>query len=289
MWTRIREYLDEKLIRPFRESHAPVQELALGSSVGMFWAMTPLVGIQMYLVTMSWLVMKLVRQRINLAVALAMVWISNPITMGPLYYAFYKAGYITFDMLGLNPMVITFANFEGVLKQAMKEDLIQGLILWGEFLLNDLGWPTMVGGLIIAIPCAVVAYPITKNLVNKHRAKLARKEGLTLELWEAKHIHTFREILKIEKEEHLVEAHAMEAAAHPEEYLPFAKKTGTKKKSTPARKKSARTPSTGKSDATGKKTATTGKKKGTSRPGNSRGTGKTGGKKGSPQRRARTA
>ncbi|MCB1137578.1 MAG: DUF2062 domain-containing protein, partial [Leptospiraceae bacterium] len=103
MWSKIRQILDEKLIRPFRESHAPVQELALGSSIGMFWAMTPLVGIQMYLVTMTWLLMKLLGRKINLAVALAMVWISNPITMGPLYYAFYKTGYIAFDLMGLNP------------------------------------------------------------------------------------------------------------------------------------------------------------------------------------------
>ncbi len=231
MWQKIRGYLDDKLIRPFRESHAPVQELALGSAVGMFWAMTPLVGIQMYLVTMSWLGFKTLRWKMNLAVGLGMVWISNPLTMGPLYYAFYKAGYITFDLLGLNPLVITFENFEGVLKTALAQDnLIASLKTWGEFLLNDLGWPTMIGGLLLAIPSAIASYPVTKNLVNKHRSNLAKKEGLTLEEWEAKHIHTFRDILKIEKEEQLAEKHSMEAARHPEDYLALARKTTGKKK-----------------------------------------------------------
>lgn len=244
MWQKIRAYLDEKLVRPFRESHAPVQELARGGAIGMFWAMTPLVGVQMYLVTMSWLLLKLVRWKMNLAVGLAMVWISNPITMGPMYYAFYKIGYITFDMLGLNPMVITFENFEGVLKTAMSQNLLDGLMTWGQFLLNDLGWPTMVGGLILAIPSAVATYPVTKRMVNKHRSNLARKEGLTLEEWEARHIHSFRDILKIEKEEHESERHSMEAARHPEEYFALSKKTpksskrSTTQKKKPSKKKS---------------------------------------------------
>ncbi len=251
MWQKIRGYLDEKLIRPFRESHAPVQELALGSAVGMFWAMTPLVGIQMYLVTMSWLGFKLLRWKMNLAVGLAMVWISNPITMGPLYYAFYKAGYITFDLLGLNPMVITFENFEGVLKTALaQESLIASLKTWGEFLLNDLGWPTMVGGLLMAIPSAIASYPVTKRLVNKHRSNLARKEGLSLEDWEAKHIHSFRDILKIENEEHQVEKHSMEAARHPEEYLAFARKKASRKS---ARSKSSSKKSGGKKSPNSRK------------------------------------
>ncbi|MBU45627.1 MAG: hypothetical protein CMN76_20635 [Spirochaetaceae bacterium] len=223
MWQKIRAILDEKLVRPFRESHAPVHELALGSSIGMFWAMTPLVGIQMYLVTMSWLIMKVVKHRINLAVGLAMVWISNPITMGPMYYAFYKTGYIAFDLLGLNPLVITFENFKAVLDKALSQSLLDGLMTWGAFLLNDLGWPTMVGGVLIATPAAIATYPVTKRMVNRHREKLARKEGLSLEQWEAKHIHTFKEILAIEKQEHLSEQQSMEAARHPEEYLALAR------------------------------------------------------------------
>ena len=230
MWQKIRAYLDEKLVRPFRESHAPVKELALGSAVGMFWALTPLVGIQMYLVTMNWLLFKFIKQKFNLAVALAMVWISNPITMGPLYYAFYKTGFHTFDLLGLNPLVITFENFQAVLTKAMQQKLLDGLITWGEFLLNDLGWPTLIGGYIIAIPFAIASYPVTKRMVNNHRTRLAAKEGLTLEQWEQKHIHTFREILAIEKAEHEQEA----------ELLATANATATPGKKKSSKKSSAR-------------------------------------------------
>ena len=172
--------------------------------------------------------------------------------MGPLYYAFYKTGYIAFDLMGMNPMVITFDNFQAVLLEAMKQDLLEGLKTWGEFLLNDLGWPTMFGGIVIATPLAIASYPVTRRMVNRHRTNLARKEGLTLEEWEAKHVHTFRDILKIEKEEHVAEKHMMAAAAHPEQYLALGPAPGKKSES---RKKSQRPGARKKKSSTAKQTA----------------------------------
>lgn len=44
-----------KLIIPMIRSKNPPEITARGSMVGMGWAMTPLVGIQMYLAFMTWL------------------------------------------------------------------------------------------------------------------------------------------------------------------------------------------------------------------------------------------
>lgn len=69
--------------------------IALGAAIGMFIAMTPTVGIQMLLVlllavaTRRWF-------RFNKVAALLMVYVSNPLTVVPIYWFSYKVGTIYF-------------------------------------------------------------------------------------------------------------------------------------------------------------------------------------------------
>jgi glycerate kinase len=64
---------------------------------GLWISMLPIVGIQMVVV---FLVSLLVRANLPLIVALQ--WISNPLTMGPIYFADYKIGMILLKLLGLD-------------------------------------------------------------------------------------------------------------------------------------------------------------------------------------------
>ena len=64
---------------------------------GLWISMLPIVGIQMLVV---FLISLLVRANLPLIVALQ--WISNPLTMGPIYFADYKIGMILLKLLGLN-------------------------------------------------------------------------------------------------------------------------------------------------------------------------------------------
>ena len=65
----------------------PPYRLAMGVALGVFIAFTPTVGIQMMLgAFFAWVL------RANKAVAVAVVWISNPVTTVPMYYGCYKVG-----------------------------------------------------------------------------------------------------------------------------------------------------------------------------------------------------
>lgn len=82
-WKRTKHFCIHNILH----ADDPPHTLALGIAVGMFVALLPLIGIQMGLaLVVAWLV------KANKAVAVALVWISNPITMVPLYYPGYWLG-----------------------------------------------------------------------------------------------------------------------------------------------------------------------------------------------------
>ncbi len=66
--------------------------------VGLIIALMPLVGLQMFLVFFLALGF-----RANLPVIVALQWISNPLTMGPIYYADYKIGMAIMELFGVSP------------------------------------------------------------------------------------------------------------------------------------------------------------------------------------------
>lgn len=59
--------------------------------------MLPIVGIQMIVVFFVSLLV-----RANLPLIVALQWISNPLTMGPIYFADYKIGMTLLKLIGVN-------------------------------------------------------------------------------------------------------------------------------------------------------------------------------------------
>ncbi|GIX42617.1 MAG: hypothetical protein KatS3mg129_2350 [Leptospiraceae bacterium] len=198
MIKKIIQLFYKKIILPLKEVHAPREEIALGASIGMFWAINPLVGIQMYLVTMTWLIFKFFNIRFNLPIALAMVWITNPLTMPIFYYTFYITGIYFSKLFNVNFVILSFDKFKMVIERTTSLGFIDGIWYWIQFLLDDFGIPALIGGLVWAIPLSILTYPIVFRFITKHRTELAKKEGITLEEWEKKHIHSLKEILQSE-------------------------------------------------------------------------------------------
>ena len=72
----------DQVVKPVVISVSPLNEVALGMSIGMFVGMTPTVGIQMWIVFILWLIAKyLFKIRFDLIIGTAIVWVSNPFTM----------------------------------------------------------------------------------------------------------------------------------------------------------------------------------------------------------------
>lgn len=84
----------KRLIRPLIHSRATPEYKARGVAVGLAWAFTPLVGIQMGLVTFTWGVCRSFKWGFSLPLALAWTWVTNVVTMVPIYYVFYVVGQI---------------------------------------------------------------------------------------------------------------------------------------------------------------------------------------------------
>lgn len=146
--------------------------IALGGAIGMFFALTPTMGIQMFLV----LLLAVLTRRwftFNKVAALLMVYVSNPLTALPIYWFNYKLGTIYF------PGTTSRKEFEALLQY-------DGLAeWWASFthLFRDVGVPLVAGSLVMATCCGLATYPILlrviRNLRRAERAALKAQKRAT--------------------------------------------------------------------------------------------------------------
>ena len=181
MKKKIVKLFEEKLINPVLHSRSPVSEVSLGVAVGVFLGLTPTVGVQMYLVALTWSIYRYIfRRHFNLPVGVAMVWISNPLTMVPLYYLFLVTGYWILETQN----GLTYKSFEGTLTRISETAGTSDKILGGiHFLLIDIGWPMVIGGFVYGVPGFLISYFVTKRIVISHRKRQARIAGMSYEDW----------------------------------------------------------------------------------------------------------
>jgi len=150
--------LEEKLVQPFRVARGSPKAMARGVSMGLWVSFTPTVGFQMLIVALL-----AVPLRANVAVALAMVWISNPITVIPLYFAYYWLGTI---VLGVPPLL--YADLRGLLRALFATDP-GSIVAAFRTLGTEVGLPMLVGSFWIATVAAALAYPMTLRWARRRR------------------------------------------------------------------------------------------------------------------------
>ena len=185
MKKKIVNYIKEKFINPVLHSRAPVSEVSLGVAVGIFMGFTPTVGVQMYLVAIVWTIYRYFFGRhFTLPVGVAMVWISNPFTMVPMYYVFLVTGYLVFDV----KHGLSYQHFsESLARISQTGDMMDQISEGTRFLLVELGWPMVIGSFFYAVPFSILGYYITKYLVATHRKSNALLEGISYEEWKTKY------------------------------------------------------------------------------------------------------
>ena len=181
-----------RLIVPFQQSMAPVNEVSRGALVGMFVGLAPLMGVQMYIAAAIWIISRYVlRCRFNLPIAIALVWITNPLTVVPIYYGYLLTGNWLLSVFDLLFTPILYEEFQAMF-MALQSDatipwverLVGGIVM----LFWEFGWPIVVGSTVWAIPLALFSYPLTAFLLRRYRMMLAREEGLSYEDWTRQHI-----------------------------------------------------------------------------------------------------
>jgi uncharacterized protein (DUF2062 family) len=155
-----RRWIRYRLIVPvFRSPHSAAHT-ARGVANGVFWGLTPTVGLQTLEILAAWLVLKHVwRRDSSLVQALVWVWVNNPLTMLPLYYTFYVTG---LWLTGRPALVVDYESFS-----------VTGLSV------SDVGIPMVVGCLPYAVAGSASSYYWAMRVVRRRRDRLARKRALT--------------------------------------------------------------------------------------------------------------
>ena len=167
----------ERVVPLLRAKDSP-ERLALGAAIGTFVGLTPTVGVQMAMVVLIAAIPKL---KFNVPLACAMVWISNPLTMIPLYYGMYWLG-----VLLLSRREMHFDKFEMTVQklidsvtsgESLLESAWQGLT--GMFSIGmHIAVPMWIGGTVLGLISAFPAYVVVLRLIRRRRAAAARKRSL---------------------------------------------------------------------------------------------------------------
>ncbi|WP_374314002.1 DUF2062 domain-containing protein [Dongia sp.] len=151
-----------------RARHSP-EHAARGSLVGLFWAFTPSVGIQMPLVLISWAIARrFPKWDFNLVLAIAWTWTTNAFTALPCYYVFYLTGQVMFGRWG---RLSGFDSFRLMWSDIFTADqsFLDQMQALARVLILDWGVTMLVGSLPWAFLIGWLGYRYTLKFVRAYR------------------------------------------------------------------------------------------------------------------------
>ncbi|MCB9833300.1 MAG: DUF2062 domain-containing protein [Planctomycetes bacterium] len=154
----------DRFVRPVLQLQDSPRSLALGIAMGLWVALTPTVGIQMPVVVVLGTLM-----RANRLAAIAMCWISNPVTLVPMYYGYYVCGLAILGREGKS-----YAQIK--IDMAAAADLGNWELI--RYIFEVFGTPLWIGSLVIATVCALPAYPLSLRYFQRRDARRREREGL---------------------------------------------------------------------------------------------------------------
>ncbi len=162
--TDLYRYSYLKLIVPIkRERHNP-EYVALGTAVGLFCGLTPIVW-QMNIVFVIWLAAKLFKIHFSLPVGLAMTWVSNTFTNLPLLYLYYITGSFL-----MGKETGGYDEFMSFFQAGIIEGIKQTFIFWGK--------PILMGSIIYMVFFSILGYFIAYRYASKLKEKFIAKHRI---------------------------------------------------------------------------------------------------------------
>jgi uncharacterized protein len=153
------------IIPVFRSSH-PAEHTARGVANGVFWGLTPSVGLQTLEIVTTWFVARRIfRKDSSLLQAFIWLWVNNPLTMIPMYYAFYLTGlWLIGDAGGAR----SYAAFVDLWDAAAEAGWRQRVVT----LARAVGVPTVVGCVPYAVVGGALSYRWAVGIVRRRRKRL---------------------------------------------------------------------------------------------------------------------
>lgn len=161
---RLSRYYYLKFMRLKGDPHS----LALGTAIGVFVGITPTMPFHTIMIIMA----TVATRSSTIAALLSSFLVCNPLTNIPQYYI------VTIVGNALTPYDLTWADFKVVLEQLLQHPgFSQSMKIIG-----GLGYEAaivlLVGGLALAVPCAIPSYFLSRRFFLKIREKRRQKHLL---------------------------------------------------------------------------------------------------------------
>ena len=165
-----------RLVIPIHRNRQDPRPAARGVAVGLLFALTPTVGVQLPLLGLFWALMRWLRPtwRFNLLVAGAWVWVTNILTIPIVYYVFLVTGRV---MMGIDHPFGGFDDFRAHMLSLLTADVsfFQSLYLTTLEIFHEYGEPLFLGCIPWAIGGAWLGYRWSLTVLEKLHARHRRK------------------------------------------------------------------------------------------------------------------
>jgi uncharacterized protein (DUF2062 family) len=168
-WESLRRMLRYRLVVPVVRSTHSAEYTARGVANGVFWGLTPTVGLQSVEILATWSIGRLLGKDSSLLQAMIWVWVNNPVTMIPMYYGFYITGA---SMLGQGAQ--GYDAFVDIWTANAQ------LSWWARLLdiLRAIGLPIFLGCLPYAAIGALLSYRWAAGVVRRRRWRLGVRAAI---------------------------------------------------------------------------------------------------------------
>jgi uncharacterized protein len=171
--TSIARAIRYRLIIPLFRSPHPPEYTARGVAVGVFLGLTPLVGVQSFIIAGLWLLARRFTWEFSLLQGLAWSFVSNVFTMLPLYYLFYLTGML---LLGDAQQAAGYEAFLGLWQREAGDGPEPHIIRQIASSFRVLGVPALLGCLPWAIGGAWIGYAWSYRIAARRQRKRAERE-----------------------------------------------------------------------------------------------------------------
>lgn len=178
--TRRAKYLMRRLLRALGKATGTSRQIAMGVAIGFIVGWLPIVGIQMIVAVTVCTIM-----RVNKVVPLFPIWLTNPVTIIPIYSFNYWVGW---NLVGGPPLSNLVAVLRRMIIPPAPEPGINRFEAWWESIqyslgeLVSMGWemqlPLWIGCILVGTALAIPSYYISKRFVESFRNAVLRKRQL---------------------------------------------------------------------------------------------------------------
>lgn len=174
-WGRMKRIIRYRLHIPMQRNPHPPEFVARGVMVGTAWAISPIFGLQMAAVLITWFVARhAFRWDFSLVNGLAWTWTTNAFTVLPAYYLCYVTGQV---MLGRWDDITGYGAFVEIIDLIRQTDLgyWQAFVASLTRAIETIGLPMLLGSIPWAAFFGWLAYKLSYQFVVEYRKRRARR------------------------------------------------------------------------------------------------------------------